>query len=280
VSTRLQGTWDANATGLIAVWIVILAIHGPVPRRRSLRILMLVVGTTGLLMTRSLGSTAALVVALGLYGLTNVARWRSDAKPALVTPYRLLLVVAVGLAVVTTLRPVNLPGSEEFRSSSSAHRLVLADAGRRIFAHHPITGVGWQRSPDVVRSPELNDELRERWEGVIAEQLFPRTLDRGPTLHNMYIQILAEAGVVGFLTFVAAMIAIGIGISRLLRAARVDQSLYVSTRATMILLVATMVWLNDNPLFGSQPESIMIALFLGMLAAVPPILARPTTASD
>ena len=30
-----------------------------------------------------------------------------------------------------------------------------------------------------------------------------------------------------------------------------------------------MVWLNDNPLFGSQPESVMAALFLGILAAVP-----------
>ena len=99
VSTRLEGTWGANATGLIAVWVVILAIHGPVPRRRSLRIVMLVVGVAGLLMTRSLGATAALVVALGLYGLTNAGRWRSDAKPALVTPYRLLLVVIAGLAV-------------------------------------------------------------------------------------------------------------------------------------------------------------------------------------
>jgi hypothetical protein len=279
VSTRLQGTWDPNATGLIAVWVVILAIHGPVPRQRPLRVLMFVVGAAGLLMTRSLGATAALVVALGLYGLTNVARWRSDAKPALVTPYRLLLVVVVGLAVATTLRPINLPGSDEFRSSSSAHRLLMADAGLRMFAHHPITGVGWQRSPDEVRSAELNLELRRRWEGEIAETLFPRTLDRGPTLHNAYVQILAETGVVGSVAFVAAALAIAIGVYRLLRAARVDPSLYISTRAAVILLVATMVWLNDNPLFGSQPESIMAALFLGILAAVPPILAQPATSS-
>jgi O-antigen ligase len=280
VSTRLEGTWGPNATGLIAVWVVILAIHGPVPRQRSLRVLMLVVGTAGLLMTRSLGATAALVVALGLYGLTNAGRWRSDAKPALVTPYRLLLVVVVGFAVATTLRPVNLPGSDEFRSSSSAHRLLMADAGLRMFAHDPITGVGWQRSPDEVRSAWLNDELRRRWEGEIAEQLFPRTLDRGPTLHNAYIQILAETGVVGFLAFVAAVTAIGIGLFRLLRDARAEPSLFVSTRAAIILLVATLVWLNDNPLFGSQPESTMVALFLGMLAAVPPILARTVTTSD
>ena len=50
--------------------------------------------------------------------------------------------------------------------------------------------------------------------------------------------------------------------------------------AASVLLVATMVWLNDNPLFGSQPESIMAALFLGILAAIPPILARAATTSD
>ena len=27
----------------------------------------------------------------------------------------------------------------------------MADAGLRLFAHDPITGVGWQRSPDVVQ---------------------------------------------------------------------------------------------------------------------------------
>ncbi len=279
VSTRLEGTWGANATGLIAVWAVVLAIHGPVPRQRWLRLVMLVVGTAGLLMTRSLGATAALVVALGLYGLTNAGRRRSEAKPGLVTPYRLLLVVIAGLAVAATLRPVNLPGSQEFRSSSTAHRVLMADAGLRMFAHHPITGTGWQRSPDLVRSPELNDELRRRWEGEIAEQLFPRGLQHGATVHNAYVQILAEAGAVGFLAFLAVVIAVGIGAFRLLRDARADPSLFVSTRAVVILLVATMVWLNDNPLFGSQPETVMAAMFLGILAAVPPILAASATTS-
>jgi O-antigen ligase len=279
VSVRLEGTWGANATGLIAVWVVILAIHGPVPRQRSLRLVMLVVGAAGLLMTRSLGSTAALVVALGLYGLTNAGRRRAEAKPGLITPYRLLLMVLAGLAVAATLRPVNLPGSPEFRASSTAHRVLMADAGLRIFAHHPITGAGWQRSPDEVRSLELNDELRRRWEGEIAEELFPRGLEHGATVHNSYVQILAEAGAVGFLAFLAVVVAVGIGVFRLLRDSRADPALFVSTRAAVILLVATMVWLNDNPLFGSQPETVMAAMFLGILAAVPPILATSVETS-
>ena len=64
-----------------------------------------------------------------------------------------------------------------------------------------------------------------------------------------------------------------------MRDSRADASLFVSTRAAIILLVATLVWLNDNPLFGSQPESVMAAMFLGILAAIPPILATTATRS-
>ena len=279
VTARLVGTWGPNTTGLIAAWVVILAIHGPVPRQGWMRAVMFVVGTSGLLMVRSLGSTAALVVALGVYGLTNAGRRRTDTKPGLVTPYRVLLLLVVGIAVAAFLKPINFPGSPEFRSSSTAHRVVMADAGLRLFTHHPILGTGWQRSPDVVRSLELNDELRRRWEGEIAENLFPRAFDRGASVHNAYVQVLAETGAVGFAAFVALLIAVGIGACRVLRDARADASVFVSTRAAIVLLVATMVWFNDNPIYGSQPETVMTALFLGILAAVPPILADSVDAS-
>jgi O-antigen ligase len=273
VSTRLSGVLGPDTTGLVAVWVVILALHGPpVARPRSLRLVMLVVGSAALLMTRSLGSTAALVVALGLYGLTNRGSWRTE-QPGLITPFRLLLLVIAGLVLATTLRPLDLPGSPAFRSSSTAQRVLMADAGLRIFAEHPVMGTGWQRSSEVVRSVELNDELRERWGGEIAENLFPRQF-RGhtPTVHNSYIQVLAEAGALGFAVFLGAVIAVGIGVFRVLRDAHAVRLVFLSTRAVVVLLVATMVWLNDNPLYGAQPETVMTALFLGILAAVPPIL--------
>ena len=72
--------------------------------------------------------------------------------------------------------------------------------------------------------------------------------------------------------FVVVLIAIAVGALRVLRGTRVDPGLFVSARAALVLLVATMVWLNDNPLFGAQPETVLAATFLGMLAAIPPIL--------
>jgi hypothetical protein len=38
------------------------------------------------------------------------------------------------------------------------------------------------------------------------------------------------------------------------------------------MIVVIMLWLNDNPLFGAQPETVLLALFLGMFAAAPAIL--------
>ena len=48
---RLSGANGKNGTGLLAALILVLAVHGPVPRRRSYRYTMLVVGAVGLLMT-------------------------------------------------------------------------------------------------------------------------------------------------------------------------------------------------------------------------------------
>jgi F0F1-type ATP synthase assembly protein I len=43
-------------------------------------------------------------------------------------------------------------------------------------------------------------------------------------------------------------------------------------RATLVMIVVILLWLNDNPLFGAQPETVLLALFLGMFAAAPAIL--------
>ena len=241
---------------------------------------MLVVGAAGLLMTRSLGSTAALVVALGLYGLTNAGRRRTDAKPGLVTPYRLLLVVVVGLAVAddpATDEPSRLAGVPH-----QQHGAAAADGGRRTPAVRPSPDHGHRLAalarrgalPGAQRRASAPVGRRDRRSGSSLARS-----STAPPSTISYVQILAEAGAVGFLAFLAVVVAVGIGVFRLLRDARADPSLFVSTRAAVILLVATMVWLNDNPLFGSQPETVMAALFLGILAAVPPILVTSVTPS-
>ena len=88
VGTRLSGANDANSTGLLAAIVVVLALHGPVPVRRPLRLFMLATGVVGLLMSRSLGSTAAAVVALGIFGVRIVSA-RSRRRATAISSFRL-----------------------------------------------------------------------------------------------------------------------------------------------------------------------------------------------
>jgi hypothetical protein len=80
---------------------------------------------------------------------------------------------------------------------------------------------------------------------------------------------------VGFLAFLAAFVSMSVGIVRVLRAVRADQALYLCMRATLVLLVVILIWLNDNPLYGAQTETVLLAIFLGIFASAPAIFAAP-----
>ena len=47
-----------------------------------------------------------------------------------------------------------------------------------------------------------------------------------------------------------------------------------------MLLVAILVWWNDNTLFGVQPETVLAATFLGALSAVPLLWQSAAGASE
>jgi hypothetical protein len=53
--------------------------------------------------------------------------------------------------------------------------------------------------------------------------------------------------------------------------------LYVMARVAVILVVVILVWWNDNTLYGAQPETILCATFLGMLATMPLIAQTERT---
>ena len=42
----------------------------------------------------------------------------------------------------------------------------------------------------------------------------------------------------------------------------------------VVLLVVILVWWNDNAMFGAQPETVLAATFLGLLAATPAVVTR------
>ena len=260
---RLYGANGPNAEGLIAALVVIAVVNLPLFKLRT-RVVMGVVSLACLVQTRSISSIAALMIVLGFYGL-RVASARHPRTEALLRPARLLALLFGAALVIATLRPGDLPNQSQFVNSSTASRVTLAYAGWVIFTEHPLFGVGWQRSSaaDVIGSESVVDAVKARFPDV-REDLLPS--GEAITVHNAYVQILAENGLVGLLALLACIVAIRRGVRGLSTKGGPDAAV---VRTLVALLALVLIWWNDNPIFGAQPESILFALLLGLLAASP-----------
>ncbi len=260
---RLYGANGPNAEGLIAALVVIAVVNLPMFKPRT-RVVMGVVSLACLVQTRSISSVAALMIVLGFYGL-RAATARHPRTEALLRPARLLALLVGAVLVIATLRPGDLPNQSQFVNSSTASRVTLAYAGWVIFTEHPLLGVGWQRSSavDVIGTESVVDAVKARFPDV-RDDLLPS--GESVTVHNAYVQILAENGMVGVLALLAVILAFRKGIRGLSRRGRPDAAV-IRTLAALLALV--LIWWNDNPIFGAQPESILFALLLGLLAASP-----------
>jgi O-antigen ligase len=87
------------------------------------------------------------------------------------------------------------------------------------------------------------------------------------SVHNTYVQMLADLGLIGFVLFVTAIASIGLAIGRLLREVR-DGPFRIPAWSSALGLVVVMVWLNDNALFGGQVETLVMATLVGILGAI------------
>jgi O-antigen ligase len=182
------------------------------------------------------------------------------------------LVVALAIAgllvfgVVQFLRPSATPTDPGFRESSTSQRIILGAAGLEVFERNPVIGAGWQRSssPTVIGDPEIASELRSRFPAA-KQGFFP---DVNPaSVHNTYVGVLADLGLIGFALFAAAIVSIGLGAQRVFERVR-GSELRPFARSSALGLVVILLWLNDNPIFGGQVETIVLAILAGALAAV------------
>jgi O-antigen ligase len=168
---------------------------------RSLFSVALAVGALGLVVAGSVAAAAGL--ALG-----GLALWLAAAKrfePSIGSLLALGAVVAVVAAGVTAvrgdaledfLRFLGVRGDEPPQGVETySQRAVLAYIGLRIFQDNPVVGVGWQLSsrPEVFE-PYVPD-ARERFPDVV-ELAFPAE-GREWGVQNLYVQMLADAGVIG-----------------------------------------------------------------------------------
>jgi O-antigen ligase len=134
----------------------------------------------------------------------------------------------------------------------------------RIFQDHPIVGVGWQRSSRAdVFEPYLGD-AHKRFPDVV-ELAFPAK-GREWGVQNLYIQMLADAGVIGFGLLLAVG---GIGLLLAWRAATRAPSPW-SAGAGLLTVCALLTLAGEWASLGivaGIPLQAASCLLLGLAAA-------------
>jgi len=189
---------SALAASLAAARLLVGGEHMPPARLVTLG---LVGGALGLVLAGSVAAAGGFAVGAIALWLGARTRFRPSARNVLALA---ALVVAAGVGVTAIrsstledfLRFVGIHGNQSAQGVESySQRTVLAYIGVRIARDHPIAGVGWQRSsrPDVFE-PYVPD-ARRRFPDVV-ELAFPAE-GREWGVQNLYIQMFADAGVIG-----------------------------------------------------------------------------------
>lgn len=267
---RFLGENGPNAEGLIAVAVLVAILNLPLFKPRY-RVAIGVLAAVCLVLTKSIASISALLIVLGMLGL-RVSGSRDPRREALVRPARLLVLIVGGVLLISTVRPQDVGANDTFDSSSTAARLSFGYAGLQIFLDHPVLGVGWQRSSsaEVIGSEDVVEKVKARFSELREDLL----LSGGAgTVHNAYVQVLAEGGLVGILVLLAALLAGARGARAVVARAGAEMPV---ARTLVAELAVVLIWWNDNPIYGAQPETILFAVFLGLLASIPAVTSAVT----
>jgi len=264
----------ALALALAAAGILAGRFRSPAP---VLCPLALVAGVLGLVVAGSVAAAGGLVA--GAFVAWVAARHRF--RPSLRQTVALAAVVAAVGAGVTAVRGDALEDFLRFVGvrgdtppqgvETYSQRTVLAYIGLRIFQDHPVLGVGWQRSsrPDVFE-PYVPD-ARERFPDVV-DLAFPAE-GREWGVQNLYVQMLADAGVIGLVLLLL------VGAAGLVLALRTAARAPTPWAAGAGLLVACALltlageWASLGIVSGI-PLQVATCLLLGLAAAGAVVVAR------
>lgn len=263
---------QALVLGLAAAAIVAGAARVPAGR---LVALALGAGIVGLVLSGSVTAAGGLAVGACVLWVAARRRYRPSALRTLALA-GVVAIVAVGIA---TLRSGDLADFFRFAESQTAQgssgeasedvesysqRTVLAYIGLRIFADHPLAGVGWLRSSRPAAFEPYLDDARARFPEV-ADIAFP-AVGREWGVQNLYVQMLADAGIVGL----GLLLTVGVaGLLLMWRSARLAPDLFSTGTGLMPLLAFTSVaaiWASYGIVAGI-PLQAATSLLLGLAAA-------------
>ena len=213
---------------------------------RSLRLLALTAHSLACAALYFTGSRGGLI-AYG--GMVLVTIWFFRPKSAAVS--RILLASFLSLAIVFSLQPETAGGGRlgEVDDFTSMSRLALWGTAGTMFLQRPVLGVGYGNYRSL-----YNDYLP----GVTPNQL---------DSHNLYLQFLAETGIIGFVAFFTMVILFARGALKL--AKNTDSWRRILGIGVGGALAATLIHGMVDYLFNVSPQFgalFWLVLALGLVA--------------
>jgi O-antigen ligase len=224
----------------------------------------LILGLIGLSLAKSIAPIFATAATVALY--LGALRSRRSRTPG---PVRWAAIgTAIGLATgvaVWSFRSHDVSGLVSSSDGSFSQRVMLAYTGLQIFLDNPLIGVGWQASTAeaVIVSPGVSAAAMEEFPGLPNHYF-----SKPASLHNMYVQFLAELGIVGFSLFVWVFFRTAKSVARIVKNVAAESPYRGWTQFYALGLIFLLIWWNGNPLFGGQTETMLAFTFLALLANV------------
>jgi len=242
-STQVLGQNALGTTLLIATILavgLVIELDG-LPRRLAAGCGVLLV--VGLIMTYTRGAWLGVLVG----GALLLAA--SGARRVVAGSVAVLLIVVTGFALVESERTALLSRAASIPDlSANQDRLLLIRTALSIFAAHPVSGTGLNTFPLVYPSFRGPDD--------------PNPLPL-PFAHNIFVNMAAEGGALGFVTFLAVVLA---GITagwRWHRAARLGAG-----RAPAVIYLSAFVGAMVHQLFDGTLLSVHLGLGMWVLLAI------------
>jgi O-antigen ligase len=266
------GHHDLAALSALAISIAVAGIAAGRDRLpvASLFATALVAGALGLIIAGSIAAAGG--VALGAHAVALASRRRFAPSGR-----RLLALGAVVLAVAGGATAVRGDALEDFLRflgvrgdeppagvETYSQRTVLTYIGIRIFADNPVVGVGWQRSSRPEVFEQYVDDARRRFPDVV-DLAFPAE-GREWGVQNLYVQMLADAGIVGLALLLVLGIAALTLAWRTARYATTPWAVGAGLVSLCALLVLAAEWASLGMVSGI-PLQAATSLALGLAAA-------------
>jgi O-antigen ligase len=254
----------------LALGLAVLALG---PATRNERLLGWIAGASGAIglvlssavagaLGIALAATAALVVATRRHVLT-LARAAALVAVAVVVGAGVLLMRSGDVTSFIRFLGIGHEPKKTADVESSVHRSLLAYIGVRIFADHPILGVGWQGSEEEGNYGPYLGAAHRRFpdEPAVA---FPSP-QHAWGVQNAYLQTLTDMGLVGFALLVVLLLSgLVLGLRAALRAP--PEIAFLGLVGVLWILVATGVW-NGLGLVAGIPLDALTWLSFGLVAA-------------